>query len=73
VCVWVTLNHSDSLWRASIAHVNDVVEVIAHGYKQVEEELAAARLHLGLHGPAALKGLAAADDQGEVMSAQTAV
>lgn len=64
---------SDSLWRPSIADVNDIVQVVAHGYKQVEEELAAARLHLGLHGPAPLKGLATADDQGEVVSAQAAV
>jgi len=39
--------------------------VVAHGHKQVEEEFAAASLHLSLHGAAALKGLAAADDQGE--------
>lgn len=37
MCVWLSRNHLDSLWRASIAHVNDIVEVITHGHKQVEE------------------------------------
>lgn len=72
LCVGGTIL-SDSLWCTSVGNVNDIVKVVAHGHKQVEEQLAAARLHLGLHGSAALEGLAAADDQGEVMSAQTAV
>jgi hypothetical protein len=58
---------------AGVCDVNDVVEVVAHGDKEVEEELAAAGLHLSLHGAAALKGFAAADDEGEVMGAQAAI
>jgi len=73
---------SDRLWRPRAARVNDVVEVVAHGDKQVEKQFptsfavhvaAAALLHLGLHGAAALEGLAAPDDERQVMSAQAAV
>ena len=68
-----TQGPSDSPRGASVAHVDDVVEVVAHGDEQVEEQLAAAGFHLSLHGAAALECLAAADDQGEVMGAQAAV
>jgi hypothetical protein len=67
---WLTL---DSLWRTSIAHVNDVVEVVAHGHEQVKEKFAATSFHLSLHGAAALEGLATANDEGEVMCSQAAV
>jgi hypothetical protein len=68
---------SDGLGRPGVGRVNDVVEVVAHGDKQVEEELpaslavhvAAALFHLGLHGAAALERLAAADDEGQVVGA----
>lgn len=36
--------------------------MIAHGDEQVKEQLAATRLHLGLHRAAALESLAAAND-----------
>lgn len=64
---------SDRLGSPSVAQLDDVVEVVAHGHEQVEEELAAAALHLGLHGAAALERLAAADDEGEVVSAEPRV
>lgn len=47
--------------------------MVAHGDKQVEEELASALLHGGLHGSAALKCTAAADDEGKVVGAQARV
>jgi len=74
-------NPSDCLRSANIARLDDVIQVVAHGNKQVEEELAASRsihvatalFHLGLHGAAALEGLAAPDDERQVMGAQAAV
>lgn len=47
--------------------------MIAEGDEEVEEELAAAVVHLELHGAAALEGAAAADDEGEVVGAQLGV
>ena len=56
--------------------------MVTHGDEQVEEEFpaswpehfaAAGFLHLGLHGAAALEGLAAPDDECQVMGAQAAV
>jgi len=61
---------SNSLWCPRVARINDVVEVVAHGDKEVEEQLPAALavdltvtalLHLGLHGAAPLEGLAGMD------------
>lgn len=64
-------NHPlNSLGRSRVAHVNDVVEVVAHGHKQVKEQFAASSFHLSLHGAAALESLATADDQGEVVCAE---
>lgn len=62
---------SDSLRCSRVARIDDVVEVVAHGNEQVEEQLpaslavhvAAAFFHLGLHGAAPLEGLAAPDDE----------
>lgn len=51
----------------------DLVDVVAQGDEQVEEELGSAVEHLGLHGAAALEGGAAADDEGEVVGAQLGV
>jgi len=53
---------SYSLGSAAIGNINDVVQMIAHGDEQVKEQLAATRLHLGLHRAAALESLAAAND-----------
>jgi hypothetical protein len=41
--------------------------VVAHGDEQVEKELAAAPLHLCLHGSAPLEGLSTADDKGDTI------
>lgn len=49
-----------------------VIHVVAHGDKQVEEELAA-MLHLVLHRAAALECVARADDEGQVVGAQLAI
>lgn len=51
----------------------DLVDVVAQGDEEVEEELGPAVEHLGLHGAAALEGGAAADDEGEVVGAQLGV
>lgn len=65
-----------------IARVNDVVKVVTHGNEQVEEKFpttlsihvaAAALFHFGLHRAAALEGLAAADDECQIMGAQATV
>src|ERR1700712_2166686 len=39
---------SDRLWCPSIAHLHDVVQVVAHGHEQVEEKFTAS-FHLRLH------------------------
>lgn len=51
----------------------DLVNVVAQGDEQVEEELGTAVEHLGLHGAATLEGGAAADDEGEVVGAKLGV
>jgi len=57
--------------RAGVAHLRDIVNMIAHGNEEVEEHLCATGLHFHLHCARALEGLAAADDQCEVMSTET--
>jgi hypothetical protein len=47
--------------------------MVAQGYKQVEEELGAAVEHLELHRPAPLEGVAAANDESEIVGAQLGV
>ena len=47
--------------------------MIAESDKEVKEEGRAAVVHLQLHGPAALEGVARADDESEVVSAQLGV
>ena len=59
--------------RGALRAGRHVVDVVAQGNKQVEEELGAAVEHLQLHGAAALEGGAAADDEGEVVGAQLGV
>lgn len=51
----------------------DVVDMIAEGNEQVEEELGAAIEHLELHGTAPLEGAAAPDDEGKVVRPQLGV
>jgi len=52
--------------------VGQLVDVVDHGDKQVEEHAPAA-LHLGLHRAGALERRAAADDEGEEVRAQARV
>jgi len=59
--------------RAAVAILDNIVDVVAHRHEQVEEELRVALLHLHLHRAAALEGLAAADDEGEVVGAEARV
>lgn len=47
--------------------------MVAESHEQVKEQLRSAVEHLQLHGAAALKGAAAADDEGQVMGAQLGV
>ena len=51
----------------------DIIDVVAQGDEQVEEELAAAVVHLELHRATALEGGAATDDEGEVVGPQLGV
>jgi len=55
------------------AALDNVVDMIAHRHEQIEEELGVALLHLHLHCAAALEGLAAADDECEVVCAEARV
>lgn len=50
-----------------------VVDVVAESDKEIKEEGRAAIVHLQLHSPAALKGVAGADDEGKVVSPQLGV
>ena len=54
-------------------NLRDIVDVIAHRYKQVKEHLRAALLHLHLHSTALLEGLAATDDECEIVGAEPRV
>jgi hypothetical protein len=54
------------------ARIRKIIDVIAHSHEQVKEQLSS-HLHLHLHGSTTLKGFATADNQSEVMSAQTRV
>lgn len=47
--------------------------MVAESDKEVKEELRAPVVHLELHGSAALKGAAGADDEGEVVGSQLGV
>ena len=51
----------------------DVIDVVAKRNKEVKEERRASVPHLELHRAAALKGVAATDDEREVMGAQLRV
>lgn len=57
----------------SATWAGDVVHVVAEGDKEVKEQLAASVEHLGLHGAAALEGIAAADDESEKVCAELGV
>ena len=54
------------------ARFRKIIDVIAHGHEQVKEHLSP-HLHLHLHGSTTLECLSTADNQSEVMSAQTRV
>lgn len=70
VCGWARLNESALVGRPRAL---DVVDVVGEGDKQIEKELAASVEHFHLHGTAALECVAAADDEGEVVSSQLGV
>jgi len=46
-----------------VANLRDIIDVIAHGHEEVEEELRVTLLHLHLHRAAAFESLAATDDK----------
>lgn len=64
------LNESTLSGRAGALNI---VDVVGEGDEQIEEQLAASVEHFHLHGTAALEGVAAADDEGEVVSSQLGV
>lgn len=47
--------------------------MVAEGDEEVEEQLATSVEHLGLHGAAALEGVAAADDESKEVGAELGV
>lgn len=51
----------------------DVIDVVAQGHEEIEEELGAAVEHFQLHGAAALESAAGANDESEVMSPKLGV
>lgn len=57
----------------STPRAGDVVNMVAEGDKEVEEQLAASVEHLGLHGAAALESVAAADDESKEVCAELGV
>jgi len=59
----------DDFGRTAVADLDNVIDVIAHGHKQIEEQFAPF-LHFHLHGSATLESLATSDDQCQVMSAE---
>jgi len=59
----------DDFGRSTVANLDNVIDVIAHGHKQIEKQFAPI-LHLHLHGSAPLESLTTPDDQGKVMSAE---
>lgn len=66
-----SLDEPVAAWRS--LRVGHVIDVIAQGDKQVEEELAATVVHLKLHRSASFECGAAANDEGEVVSTQFGV
>ena len=60
----------DELGRTVVRSVHDIVNVIAHGHKKIEKQLASTNLHLHLHGSAALESLTTSDNQGQKVRAQ---
>jgi len=56
-----------------VAHLDNVVNVVAHRDKQVKEHLRAAFFHLHLHRAAALEGFAAVDNESKEMGAEPRV
>lgn len=59
--------------RTDLRNRRDIVDVIAQGYKEIEEQLTTTSLHLELHGAGAFEGAAAADDEGEVVGTELGV
>jgi hypothetical protein len=53
----------EDLGRSVITDLHDVIDMIAHCYKQIEKQFATI-LHLHLHGSAPLESLTTSDDQG---------
>lgn len=49
--------------RRDLPNLRDIIDVIAHGHEEVEEELCVTLLHLHLHRAAAFESLAATDDK----------
>lgn len=72
---WRGVAHRFCLDEATLStpRAGDVVNVVAEGDKKIEEQLAASVEHLGLHGAAALEGVAAADDESEEVRAELGV
>lgn len=58
---------------SNLRSARDVINMVAQGNKQVEEELSIAVEHLELHSAATLESAAAADDEGEVMGPELGV
>lgn len=60
-------NLNETIASGGGLRAGNIVDVVAQRDEEVKEELTAAVVHLELHRPAALKGGAAADDEGQVV------
>ena len=58
-----------SLGQGSGITIDDS-QMIHHGDEQIKKEWCATRFHLHLHRPAPFEGIAAADDESEIMGSQ---
>ena len=58
--------------RHDLPDFDHIIDMIGHCHEQIEEELSSF-LHLHLHRATAFEGLAAADDESEVMCAESRV
>lgn len=64
--------HSNQLRRPRIRNLHNVIDMVAHSDEEIEKQFPSF-LHLHLHRPAALKRLATANDESQVMCAQPRV
>lgn len=66
----VSLANQEKQSDLPVVHLDNVINVVAHGHEQVKEHPTAA-LHLHLHSAATFECTTAADDESQIMGAKT--